>query len=139
MAKPIEPELKEMIRAHLASSGNTRETARHFNVSDFTVRKIRDEKPDEFTRMHADKKAEFVDNAWDMVGSILTEMKTKLGEASFRDLATGLGIIVDKAQLVGGEATSRSDNTNKNVHELGELTAEQADDLIQAYMKSEQP
>lgn len=135
MAKPIDPELKEQIRAHLAITNNTRETARHFNVSDFTVRKIRDEKPDEFTQIHADKKTEFVNNAWSLVGQILTEMQVKMPDASFRDLATGLGIITDKALLVGGEPTSRSDNTNKNTHDLGELTAEQADALIQAWVK----
>jgi hypothetical protein len=132
-------ELKEQIRAHLAITNNTRETARHFGVSDYSVRKIRDENLEEFTQLHADKKREFVDNAWLMVGSILTEMKGKMREASFRDLATGLGIVADKALLVGGDPTSRSDNTNKNTHELGELTAEQADELLKAYMRGANP
>lgn len=130
----LSDELKESIRAHLAMTNNTRETARHFNVSDYSVRKIRDEKPDEFTQLHADKKTEFVHNAWSMVGDILNEMRGKMTDASFRDLATGLGIITDKALLVSGEATSRSDNNNKNTHELGEMTAEQADELIRAYV-----
>lgn len=128
-------ELKEQIRAHLVTNNNLRETARHFKVSPASVMKVRDEKPDEYEHLRTDKKQEFVENAWGMIGEILTEMKVKMPEASFRDLATGLGIITDKALLVSGEPTSRSDNTNKNTHELGELTAEQAEALISAWVK----
>lgn len=127
-------ELKENVRAFLISNGNVRETARKFGISPSSVMKIRDEDANEFEQLRTDKKAEFVSNAWSMIGEILVEMRNKMPEASFRDLSTGLGIITDKALLVSGEATSRSDNTNKNTHDLGELTAEQADALIKAYI-----
>lgn len=72
-----------------------------------------------------------------MIHDILSEMAIKKQDAGFRDLATGLGIVTDKMLLMSGEPTSRSDNTNKNTHDLGELTAEQADALIKAYTRGE--
>jgi hypothetical protein len=135
MARPLSPELKEQIRAHLAISGNTRETARHYNVSDYSVRKIRDEKPDEFTQLHADKKTEFINNAWELISMGIVEMKKKMPDASYRDIATGVGIITDKMLLISGEATSRSDNSNKHSVELSEIGEDQAMLLIQEFVK----
>jgi len=131
----ISEELKEQIRTFLAGNGNVRETARQFDVSPSTVMKVRDEQPDVFEQLRTDKKQEFINNAWDLINIGLEQMKTKILEASYRDIATGTGIIADKVLLMSGEATSRTDNTNKNTHELGELTSEQAEALIEAWVK----
>ncbi|MCI3922440.1 hypothetical protein MO973_19595 [Paenibacillus sp. TRM 82003] len=134
MPKPIEPELKEQIRAYLSTNDNVRETARHFGVSPATVMKIRDEKPDVFEHMRTFKKQEFIERGWRLAGRLYEAMEDKIPEATFKDLATGFGIVVDKMQLISGEPTSRSDNTNKNTHDLGELTAEQAEELVKAWV-----
>lgn len=135
MPKPIEPEKKEQIKTHLATCGNVRQTARMLGVSPATVMKVRDEDPDAFEQLRTDKKTEFINKSWELMTDGLDEMKLKMKEASYRDLATGIGIVTDKMLLLSGEATSRSDNTNKNTHDLGELTAEQAEEIVKAFMK----
>lgn len=127
-------ELKEQIRAALATNNNVRDVARQFDVAPSTVMKIRDEKPDEFEHVRTFKKQEFIERGWQLAARLYEAMEDKIPEASFKDIATGYGIIVDKMQLISGEPTSRSDNTNKNTHELGELTAEQAEAIVQAWV-----
>lgn len=136
--KKLDPEMREQIITYLATCDNIRETARKFKVSPNTVKNIRDGMPevekDAFAQLRTDKKSEFIRKSWDLMTDGLDEMKSKMKEATYRDLATGIGIITDKMLLISGEATSRSDNNNKNTHELGELTGEQAEALIQKYL-----
>lgn len=130
----ISVELKEQIKTFLATNGNVRETARHFDVSPSTVMKVRDECPDEFEQLRTDKKQQIIEKSWKLMDTFLEAMEAKIPDASLRDVSTSYGIVGDKLLLMTGEPTSRSDNNNKNTHELGELTGEQADELIKAYM-----
>lgn len=127
-------DVKEQIKALLATNGNVRETARHFDVSPSTVMKVRDESPDEFEQLRTDKKQQIISKSWALMEKFLESMELKIPEAGLKDVATSYGIVGDKLLLMTGEATSRSDNTNKNTHDLGELTAEQAEALIQSYV-----
>ena len=131
----ISDELKEQIRTYLATCGNVRETARQFDVSPSTVMKVRDERPDEFEQLRTDKKQQIIEKSWKLMETFLEAMEAKIPDATLRDVSTSYGIVGDKLLLMTGEPTSRSDNTNKNTHDLGELTAEQADELIKAWVK----
>lgn len=130
----LDDQLKEQIRNHLATNNNVRETARQFGVSPSTVMKIRDERPDEFEQLRTDKKQQIIAKSWTLMERFLEAMEEKIPSATLRDVSTSYGIVGDKLLLMTGEPTSRSDNTNKNTHDLGELTAEQADELIKAYI-----
>lgn len=113
MPKPIEPELKEKIKAHLAQSDNVRETARQFKVSPATVMKIRDEKPDEFEQLRTDKKQELIDKLWDNIVEaqalgfqMIAEAKQGMREIPLGQISTYLGTLYDKRALMMGESTS---------------------------------
>lgn len=134
MPKPLSPELVEQIKAHLAITDNIRETARQFDVSPASVKKIKDQAPDSFEQLRTFKKQEFIEDGWNLARKLLNAMNEKMPEATFKEISTGFGIVVDKMQLISGEPTSRSDNTNKNTHDLGELTAEQAEAIVQAWV-----
>lgn len=77
-------ELKEKIKAHLASGGNIRETAREFGVSPSTVKKIKEEEPDEFERLRTEKREEMIDVIYeDMKDALaLGRQKIKLAKAA---------------------------------------------------------
>jgi hypothetical protein len=125
MPKPIEPELKEKIKAHLSMSDNVRETARQFKVSPATVMKIRDEKPDEFEQMRTDKKQELIDKLWDNIVAaqelgfqMIAEAKQGVRDIPLGQISTYLGTLYDKRALMQGESTN---NTELKVRLDGDL------------------
>jgi transposase-like protein len=71
-------ELKEKIKAHLASGGNIRETARALGVSPSTVKKVKEEKPDEFERLRTEKREELIDVIYDDMKDALTLGRQKI-------------------------------------------------------------
>jgi hypothetical protein len=125
MPKPIEPELKEKIKAHLSMSDNVRETARQFKVSPSTVMKIRDEEPDEFEQMRTDKKQELIDKLWDNIVAaqelgfqMIAEAKQGVRDIPLGQISTYLGTLYDKRALMQGESTN---NTELKVRLDGDL------------------
>jgi len=58
--------------------------------------------------VYDEKKIDLVTAIIDEVWGILGEMPVARAEASFRELGTVLGILVDKKQLLSGEPTERS-------------------------------
>lgn len=127
MPKPIEPELKEKIKAHLAGSDNVRETARQFGVSPATVMKIRDEQPDEFEQLRTDKKQELIDKLWNNIvdaqelgHQMIREAKTGQRDIPLGQISTYLGTLYDKRALMLGESTANTQTTVKLVGELDE-------------------
>lgn len=120
-------ELKEQIRAELAANDNAREVARKFGVSHSTVRKIRDEKPDEFVQLRSDKKQELIDALWDNIvaAQALGFKMIKEAEAGQRDIPLGqistyLGTLYDKRALMQGESTQNTALTIKLDGDLDE-------------------
>jgi len=125
--KKIDPELKEQIRAYLAMCDNTRETARKFGVSDSTVRAIRDEKPDEFTQIRADKRQQLIDKLWDNIvdaaelgHDMIRDAKTGKRDIPLSHISTYLGTLYDKRALMLGESTANTTTTVKLAGELDE-------------------
>lgn len=109
----LDPALKEQIKAYLATCDNVRETARKFNVSDSTVRAIRDEKPDEFAQLRADKKEIVVSKIWDGFVNGVTLGNKMIEEAlegrrdiPLNQLSTYNGTMFDKHALMTGGKTA---------------------------------
>lgn len=96
--KKLDDKTREEIRAYLASCGNVRETARKFGVSDFTVRKIRDEKKDEFAQLHAQKKEQWIEEAWKTINLYMQHVQDPkvIQRTSARDSAILIGTLHDK-------------------------------------------
>lgn len=116
--KPIDPELKEQIRAHLATSDNVRETARQFKVSPATVMKIRDEKPDEFEQIRTDKRQQLIQKLWDNIvdaaelgHDMIREAKVGKRDIPLSHISTYLGTLYDKRALMVGESTANTTTT----------------------------
>lgn len=112
MPKPIEPEKKEQIRAHLSLSDNLRETARKFGVSPHTVKKIRDEQPDLFAQLRTDKKEQMIEKIWDnLIDTIeLGHQMVREAKSGDRDIPLGqvstyFGTLYDKQALMKNENT----------------------------------
>lgn len=131
----INPQRKEEIRAHYAVTQSLAATAKHFGVSSQSVMKIRDEKPDELEEMRTYNKELFIRDAWDSVGQLMAIIPAKAIDAPLSNVTTAIGILIDKMQLLTGEATTRSENANRNVHSLDDLSAEQAALIVKMYAK----
>lgn len=105
-------ELKEQIRAALASNNNVREIGRQFKVSPSTVMKIRDEKPDEFEQLRTDKRTQMIEKIWaslfdaiDLGHSMIAEAKQGVREIPLNHVSTYYGTMYDKMALMQGENT----------------------------------
>ncbi len=111
----IPDDLKEQIRAALATKNNIRQVARQFKVSPASVMKIRDEKPDEFEQLRTDKKQELIDKLWDNIVSaqelgfsMIAEAKQGKRDIPLGQISTYLGTLYDKRALMLGEATANN-------------------------------
>ncbi|MBB6694390.1 hypothetical protein H7B90_23620 [Cohnella xylanilytica] len=125
--KPIDPELKEQIRAHLATSDNVRETARQFKVSPATVMKIRDEKPDEFEQLRTDKKIAMIEKIWasledaaELGHDMIRQAKRGERDIPLNQISTYYGTLYDKMALMKGESTANTAFTVKLEGEAAE-------------------
>lgn len=78
----LDARLRERIKAYLATCDNVRKTAREFKVSDSTVRAIRDEKPDEFAQVRAEKREELIDVIYEDMKDALTLGRQRIKLAS---------------------------------------------------------
>jgi hypothetical protein len=104
----ISDEQIELVKATFAETGSLTASAKAAGVSISTAKKYADNR-DSFEALRNEKRI-------DIIGK-LTELKLKLIEtmmepehlrrASFQELATALGISVDKVLLLTGQATSR--------------------------------
>lgn len=118
-------ELKEQIRAHLATNDNARETARKFSVSDATVRKIKGEKPEDFAQLRADKKQQMIDKIWasledaaELGHMMITQARNGKREIPLSQISTYYGTLYDKRALMNNESTA---NTQLTVQLEGDL------------------
>lgn len=118
-------ELREQIKAFLASNGNIRETARQFNVSPSTVKKVKEENVDEFEQLRTDKKQQMIDAIWTSLvdaqqlgHQMITEAKKGERDIPLNQISTYYGTLYDKMALMKGESTA---NTQTTVRLEGDL------------------
>ena len=127
---------KNKIIADYVQTKNYSETARMNGVSDVTVRKITMEDPSTLNLLEQKKEEDFadvikyMDSKKDVVCgiigtylSVLTDAE-KLEKASLQQIATSLGIIIDKftkenIQKAGNEEEIEKDELSKSLEELG--------------------
>lgn len=75
-----------------------------------------------------DKKGEIINAAWDLAKAAFAQAQTALPNASAKDAATVAGIAIDKAQLLNGDATERTEHNIKAL--LGILPADLRAEVI---------
>lgn len=95
--KKIDDKTREEIRAHYASCGNKKETARKFGVSESTVRKLVKES-DDFAELRALKKREHIEKAWAIINTYMERVLDPrvVEKTNARDSAVVMGTLWDK-------------------------------------------
>lgn len=60
-------------------------------------------------KLVTEKRIDLVAELTDLLGLSLNAARSTVGEATYRELMTGVGILVDKVQLLTGQATARAE------------------------------
>lgn len=92
-----------------ANGGNIRKTARETGIPKSTLIAWRDSTPSPPDEIRTQKRTELKDLIRSELDGIFAEMGVKRESASYKDLATAAGILLDKDALLNGDATSRVD------------------------------
>jgi hypothetical protein len=111
-----------------ANKGNVTKTARETGVPKSTLIAWRDNvhvPPSD--ELRTTKKLELADLIRAELGAIFDALPGKRGDASYKDVATAAGILIDKLALLQGDATSRVD---VNVRNLPDLPADTLNDIF---------
>lgn len=96
--KMISEKKKELIRAALASGDNISKIAVEFDVSRQSVRKIRDEKPDELATLRHKKKTEYIEEAWNIINLYMKHVQKPevINKTNAQGAAVVIGTLWDK-------------------------------------------
>lgn len=137
MAKPRRRRYTDADRASAlaaldANEGNIRKTARDTGISASTITGWRDTRTLEGTEVRAQKKAELADKLEDVAHKLVDALPSKLSEANLQQVATSLGITIDKLRLLREESTAieevrTSDAKQRLIERLTKLHAEPAE------------
>jgi|SRR5690554_7411881 len=96
--KKLDDKTREEIKAFYSANGNMRETARKFNISASTVKKIVDENKDEVEQLRTHKKEEWIENAWKTINLYIAHVQSEevIQKTGARDSAILIGTLHDK-------------------------------------------
>lgn len=109
--KKTEPEVIYKIMASYAITQNKNETAKLLGISESTVRKVIEENKNnpEFAKVCEQKKADFEEQATDIIYKILERIKQEIEDDEnnipLNQLSATLGVLYDKRALSRGEST----------------------------------
>lgn len=94
-----------------ANGGNVNRTAKQLGLAESTLRSWTQGRGthEVVAELREVKKADLSDRLTDIAHAILDTLPKKLKDASAQQLATALGIVIDKKQLLEGKATDRTD------------------------------
>lgn len=116
--KKYDTETKERALAALAVSNNIDELSREMGIPSNTLRQWKKdaEKSEDFIELRKEKRAEFVERAWETIGNALKLADRRIKKAlengeelPLRELSTYIGTMYDKAALASGEETERAE------------------------------
>jgi hypothetical protein len=121
-------ERAEILAALDANGGDIRATARATGVPYTTLREWVITKPhDDVTKLRSEKKidlaARLEEVAWKLTGELLSDKK--LQGATYQQIATSMGITIDKMQLLRGAPTSIADIA---IEQLAQRIQDMSDD-----------
>lgn len=116
--KKYDTETKERALAALAVSNNIDELSREMGIPSNTLRQWKKdaEKSEDFIELRKEKRAEFVERAWETIGNALKLADRRIKNAlengeelPLREISTYIGTMYDKAALAAGEETERAE------------------------------
>lgn len=129
--KKYDTETKERALAALAVSNNIDELSRELKIPANTLRQWKKdaEKSEDFIELRKEKRAEFVERAWETIGNALKLADRRIKNAlesgeelPLRELSTYIGTMYDKAALASGEETERAEMRISMSGELEEFS-----------------
>ena len=129
--KKYDTETKERALAALAVSNNIDELSRELKIPSNTLRQWKKdaEKSEDFVELRKEKRAEFVERAWETIGNALKLADRRIKNAlengeelPLREISTYIGTMYDKAALASGEETERAEVRITMSGELEELS-----------------
>lgn len=109
----------ETVKATYAMTRNYAAAARAAGCS-LTAARNYVQATDDFEQLRAEKTAISIDSIIVKIGMVQERLldamleQSKVDRASMQELATSLGIVTDKRQLLAGDPTSRSENLNSD-------------------------
>lgn len=97
-----------------ANDGNVSKTSRDTGIPRKTITEWRDGRhPDDVARIRQEKKRDLAESLELIAHTLVGSLNVKIETANLQQAATTLGIVIDKMQLLRGDATTR----NEIVHE----------------------
>lgn len=123
--KKYDDEIKEKALAMLATCRDIEEISKQLKIPGRTLRDwkaaeiVKDGESD-FARLRQEKKAEFINKAWEVIGLATEQVKKTIKDAGPGEAAKVAGIYFDKQALASGDPTN---NLNANIEVIleGEL------------------
>lgn len=137
MAKPRRRRYTDADRASAlaaldANENNLRKTSRDTGISVSTLKGWRDTRILEGTQVRTQKKADLADKLEAVAHTLVGAIPDKVHEANLQQIATSLGIAIDKLRLLRDESTAieevrTSDAKQRLIERLTKLHAEPAE------------
>lgn len=132
--RPWTEQDKERAIAVYVTCGNLSRTSRETGVPISTLRDwLKEQPPGKVQEAREEARAGFVRKAWEAVGAHLKHLAedTAVRATTARDSATIVGILIDKIQLVTGQATAieeqRGQVTNRHEYDITHRVEQYAD------------
>jgi len=138
----VSPKEKEEILAAFDTTGKVQTVARKFNRSPSGVKyTIQNRFNDGLEEARRKQRERFVKEAWDVVMQGLEKLREKLDSASVREIASAIGMLLDKINTMSGtELKLTLMEQQQKVLEISRLSDEELDRLLnQTSSESKQP
>ena len=138
----MSPKEKEEILATFDTTGKIKTVARKFNRSQGGVKyAIQNRFNDGLEEARRKQRERFVKEAWDVVMQGLEKLREKLDSASVREIASAIGMLLDKINTMSGtELKLTLMEQQQKVLEISRLSDEELDRLLnQTSSESKQP
>ena len=138
----MSPKEKEEILATFDTTGKVQAVARKFNRSPSGVKyTIQNRFNDGLEEARRKQRERFVKEAWDVVMQGLEKLREKLDSASVREIASAIGMLLDKINTMSGtELKLTLMEQQQKVLEISRLSDEELDRLLnQTSSESKQP
>lgn len=91
--------------AALAVNGSSEIASEQTGIPASTLRTWKLRQPDEFDELRREKRTPLIEELWAGARDAIARIRDQIKEASAKDAAVILGILVEKALLAGGEPT----------------------------------
>ena len=124
---PRPPEdIERGLVALAVSGGNAEAASRATGIPANTLRYWKGKFADEFVDLRREKRSDLIEEVWAAASEALQQLRAKMATTKAKDAAVILGILVDKALVMGGEPSEISETKISDVRNSLESKLRQA-------------